>query len=300
MKKKIVSIIGVILLGGLAWYLFIKPYDYLVMFKANTFPGTINQTIKAWNNTLDSIGRIEQNNINHLKQYVQTKDSAYVYEWNITPITDSTSKIRVYIKDLDNSLKNKITIPFSDTNFEKGARNRLLDFNDLLKEHIKKFRVTIEGESELKSTYCAYVSFKGKQNEKAMGMMQNYSLLNSIILENQLQLNGPPFIEVTQWDTSTDSVYYNFCYPIIKSEKLPVHTEVKYKHFFGGKALKAIYNGNYVSSDRAWYALLDYAGNNDINAISKPIEVFHSNPNIGGNELDWKAEIFLPIKDSND
>jgi GGDEF domain-containing protein len=44
--RKIKYFIVLILLGSLVWYLFIKPYDYLVTFKANTFPGTINQTIK--------------------------------------------------------------------------------------------------------------------------------------------------------------------------------------------------------------------------------------------------------------
>jgi len=43
--------------------------------------------------------------------------------------------------------------------------------------------------------------------------------------------------------------------------------------------------------------LLDYAGNNDIEIVKKPLEVFYSNPNFGGDELKWEAQIYLPIKD---
>jgi len=43
--------------------------------------------------------------------------------------------------------------------------------------------------------------------------------------------------------------------------------------------------------------LLDYAENHDIVVDKKPLEVFYSNPNFGGDELQWEAEIFMPIKE---
>ena len=70
-----------------------------------------------------------------------------------------------------------------------------------------------------------------------------------------------------------------------------------HKQYNGVKAIKATYNGNYITSDRAWYALLDYAEKNDILIDKKPLEVFYSNPNFGGDELLWEAEIFMPIKE---
>ena len=93
-----------------------------------------------------------------------------------------------------------------------------------------------------------------------------------------------------------DSLHYNFGMPIIRSERLPMGTEIQYKRIFPKRALKAIYNGNYITSDRAWYALLDYAKNNSLEVDSTLIEVFHNNPNTGGDEENWKAEIYLPLK----
>lgn len=294
--KKITSIIGIILIGLLLWYMFIKPYDYLVTLEAKTSSGAINQTIKTWSISLDNSTIIEQTDIKNLKQKIKFNDSTYIYEWNITTINDSISKIKVFIKDVNYSLKNKITIPFSNTDFEKRTKNALMDFNKKLSEHIKKFKVTIKGESKLKSTYCAYVPLKSTQMGKALGMMKNYSLLSTILVENNVELNGKPFIEITHWDMNKDSINFNFCYPIIKNDSLPVHKLIKYKLLEDKNALKAIYNGNYITSDRAWYVLIDYAKKKNIKIEKKPIEIFYNNPNMGGNELNWKTEIYLPIK----
>ena len=97
-----------------------------------------------------------------------------------------------------------------------------------------------------------------------------------------------------------DSIVFNFCYPIIKKDSLPTIKDVVYKEFIGMKSLKAIYNGNYMTSDRAWYTLLDYAKKNAIEVDKKPIEFFFNNPNMGGDAFRWKAEIYMPLSDSNE
>ena len=246
--KKVVFVLVPLLIAGLVWYLFLKPYDYLVTFKVRTFPGTINQSIKLWNSTLNDAQLIKQEGLNHLEQTIKFSDSTYSYQWDITPITDSTSKVKVYVKDLDHSFQNKIEIPFFNTDFEKRTISTVREFNENLNEHIDKFRVKVIGKSELTSTYCAYVSVKTTQFGKAKGMMYNYPLLNTILANNGIELNGRPFIEVTEWDKETDSIYYDFCYPIIKSDSLPQHQDLKYKQFNSRNALKAIYNGNYITS----------------------------------------------------
>ncbi len=294
--KNIKYLIAFILLGSLLWYLFIKPYDYLVTFNAKTLPGTINQTIKTWNLSLDNSEITEQENINNLKQKITFNDTTYLYKWKIIALNNSTSKVKVYIKDEHHSLKNRILFPFRNTDFEKRTKNTLVDFKNKLSEHINSFKITIKGKSEISSTYCAYIPIKSKQLNKAKGMMQNYNLLSSFIFENNISLNGKPIVEITYWNMTNDSIHYNFCYPIIKNDSLPVNSIIKYKNISNKKALKAIYNGNYISSDRAWYALMDYAKNNNIEIDKKPLEIFYNNPNMGGNALKWKAEVFLPIK----
>jgi effector-binding domain-containing protein len=298
--KRLLLGIGGLLAAALVWYLFIYPYDYRVTFKVKTFPGAVNQTIKGWAITLDSSEIVSQQDLNHLDQRLQFQDSVLLYHWEIDAITDSTSRVRVYAKDQEHSLMNKLRIPFSDTDFEKRTRKTLIDFNLVLSEHIKNFKVTITGEAQLPSTYCACVTQSGPQFEKAHGMMRDYPLLGSILVDNNVQLNGPPFIEIKDWDMQTDSIHYEFCYPIIRSENLPQHPDLKYRRLFSKKAIKAVYNGNYITSDRAWYALLTYAQHKGLDVTGLPIEVFYSNPNLGGDAMQWEADIYMPLKESNE
>ena len=295
--KKFSAIIGFLTIGFLLWYLIIKPYDYLVTFKVKTSAGTINQSIKLWNTSLENSSPIQQENLKNLTQQIIVKDSTFNYDWSISSVNDSISKVNVYVTDIDHSFANKISIPFGTTDFEKRTQNTITDFIDKLKEHLNKIRVRVVGIDSTRTTYCAYIPMKGLQIEKARGMMQNYSLLTSVLSAENIEMNGTPFVEITNWNIQNDSIAYNFCFPVIKSDSLPIDPRIQYKQYSGVKALKASYNGNYITSDRAWYALLDYAGNNDIEIVKKPLEVFYSNPNFGGDELKWEAQIYLPIKD---
>lgn len=296
--KKIIAIIGVLVTGFLIWYLVIKPYDYLVTFKVKANAGTINQSLKLWNSTLENKKSIQQEDLNNLMQQINIKDSTYTYTWKIQSINDSVSKVNVYVKDVDYSFQNRISTPFGTTGFEKRTKNTVTDFIGKLKEHLKRIKIKIDGESETQTTYCAYVSVKGRQIEKARGMMKNYSFLNTVLFGNNVKSNGTPFVEITNWNMEKDSITYNFCFPIIKSDSLPKHQLIKYKYYKGVKALKATYNGNYITSDRAWYELLDHAKRENIQVYKTPVEAFYNNPNYGGNELLWKAEIYMPIKNN--
>jgi len=300
MKKTVYAIVFV-LIGGLLWYLFIKPSDYTIRFEANAIPGTINQSLKLWDQTLDTVRKIQQEgDLYHLSQEVKFGDSIHSYQWNIKPLTDSTSKVLVNIKDKQHSFANKIQVPFKENDFTKQSKKTVLDFMENLDDHTQKFKVTIVGEEDIPSKYLAYVPIKVKQFQKAGGMMKNFPYLTNELYVNGVELDGPPMIEITKWDRENDSLYYNFGQPIIRSERLPMGTDIEYKRIFSKRALKAEYNGNYITSDRAWYALLDYAEKNDIEVEDKPVEIFYNNPNTGGDELSWKAEIYMPIKEVNE
>ncbi len=290
-----------IILGGLLWYLFIKPSDYTIRFKANAIPGTINQTLKLWDQTLDTVHKIKQEgDLYHLVQKVKFGDSVHQYHWTIKPVSDTTSKVVVNVKDINHSLANKLQVPFKENDFVSRSKKTVLDFMENLDDHSKKIKVTIIGEEEIPSKYIAYIPLKVTQFQKAGGMMENFTYLTNELYNSGAELNGPPMLEVTKWDMENDSLYYNFGQPIIRSDRLPMGTDIQYKRVFGKKALKAEYNGNYITSDRAWYALLDYARKNNIEVEPKPVEIFYNNPNTGGGELSWKAFVYMPIKEDNE
>lgn len=296
LKKSIIFITIIGFIGVAVWYLF-KPYDYTVAFKTKALVGTINQTIKLWNTNLDQSKPIQQVEMDDLVQHLNFDGKNYDFHWQLSRINDSTTQVHIGIKDEQNSLKNKVYILFNNSEFEKKIKGKVSDFMFVLNTHLERFKVKVVGQSTLPTIYCAYIPVNTKQFLKAKGMMMNYDILSTFLIENDVVLDGKPIVEVTSWDKETDSISYNFCYPILKKEGLPNHPTIKYKEIKGGKALKAIYNGNYITSDRAWYTLNDYAEKNNITLKNTPIEVFNNNPNMGGDELTWEAEIYMPIKE---
>lgn len=297
--KKGIYIISMVLAMFLVWYFFIKTSDYTINFKSNTFPETVNQSIKLWNNGLDnSLGLKEIGDFKHLEQNLTVSDSVHTYEWQITASSDSTSQVTVKITDqnLGNSLSNRLQVPFTKTNFSKGSEERILNFMTILKEHVDNFKITIIGVEAIPEKHLAYIPLEKTQIEKAKGMMENSSFIGQLLTENQIKLDGPPMLEVTNWNREKDSITYNFGYPIQPDQNVPMDTEIKYKKLKKRQGLKAIYNGNYITSDRAWYALVNYANKNDISVEALPIEIFYNNPDMGGNALSWKTEVYLPVK----
>ena len=296
--KKVLIGIGVILLAGLIWYLFIKPYDYLVRFEVKTSPGTVNQMIKLWNGVLESKGSVEQESLTELSQTLVFNDSMHLYRWKTERLTDSTTLVKVYAKDVDHSFQNKIAIPFSDTDFEKRTRNILTNYVEKLQEHTDRFRVTILGEEDTPAKFCAYTELVTSQYGKAQGMMRDYNYLGGQLLKNKIELDGTPMVDIVDWNTQNDSIRFHFCYPIKRMDSLPDLGDIKFKEITSRKALKAEFNGNYIYSDRAWYVLRDYAREKGLDVTDKPLEIFYNNPNTGGDELRWKAEIFMPLEES--
>lgn len=295
--KKILFFLGFVFLGYLSWYFFIKPYDYLVTLESKTFPGAVNQSIKTWDITLENSSIRKSDDLLSLDQNVTYNDSLFLYEWRLEALNDSTTFIKVYVTDQTHSFQNRLNNLFFHTDFEKRVKNSLTDFNSNLKQHISRFKVTVIGEDQINESYCAFIRISGPQGEKAVGMMQNFGLLTSTLVEKNIELDGRPFIEVIDWDMTNDHITYDFCYPIKNKDAQFDHTLIHFREVRPRKALKAIYNGNYITSDRAWYALIDYANAQGIDIDKKPFEVFHNNPNMGGDELQWKAEIFMPLKE---
>ena len=294
--RKSFFVLGFLGIMALVWYLFIKPYDYKVSFNVATYPGTINQMIKMWNRPLENMRLVGKTPRGSLKQEIVVGKHTYQYTWDSKLLNDSVTKVEVGITEPGHKLINKITIPFLETDIEHDAKNVVTNFYDYIKEHLRITKVEVEGISTFERTFCVYIPLRTAQIDKATGMMKNYSLLTSFVIENNLHVNGKPIIEIKNWHVDEDTIQYNFCFPIVKTDTLPQNNKLKYKWLEQTKAIKAVYNGNYITSDRAWYALKHYAEKNKLKTTMKPIEVFYNNPNLGLDEIKWKAEIFLPLK----
>lgn len=299
-KKKI--IVGLFLLFSVCtiWYLFIKESDYCITFKEKTASGTIFQGIQEWtaaqqisNNEVYSI--LEKKNFCYIKQEMKSGSIQMEYTWELKPINDSITKVIVEIKDLNNSLYNRITAPFFDTNFKKEQISKITLFKNGLEKHLENFKVKIDGEGRSEEIFVAYINLTSVLQNKAQNMIRNDGIITGYLQKNNIKIIGKPLVEIENWNLDKETIVYNYCFPIDKSAKIVADALVKFKTIPAQKGLKATYYGNFRTSDRAWFAVLDYAKKNNIKLENKPLEHYLANPFNGGNELQWKTEIIIPF-----
>jgi effector-binding domain-containing protein len=299
-SKKIIIACSAFLSLFLIWYLFIKKTDYSISFKVNAATGTVFQGIQEWSNAQglkdsEKYVILEKRNFDFIKQEMTKKEVQMHYTWDITSINDSVTKVNVGIKDLNHSWYNKLTAPFFNTEFKQEQIKKITDFKKGLSEHLKNFKVRIDGEGVSEETFVAYINLKSVLQEKARYMIANDALITGFLFENQIKIIGRPYLEIVKWDLDKETIDFNYCFPVEKPTNNIVNDVVKFKTLPVVKGLKATYYGNFRTSDRAWFALMDYAKKNNLKLDNKVLEHFLSNPFNGGEELQWETKIIIPF-----
>lgn len=294
--KKILLLALLLGILALCWYFFMVPYQFVINFKAKTTPGDIIETIRIWDRKYQDYEIVAIDSVNELLHNIQLNNNRYFFTWKFELVSDSLTKVRVEISEPSDAIKNKLLVPFTNTTIEKDSEKLVKEFYDVLTSHLEITSVVVVGESENNNSFCACRSLKTAQVDKAQGMMKDYDLLTSFIAQFDLTLDGPPIVKVEKWDHEKGTLEFDFCFPIVQLDSLPTVREIEYKVIAKSKSLKAVYHGNYITSDRAWYALINFASKNNYKINGLPIEYFHNNPTLGVAQEDWKAEIYLPIE----
>ena len=300
MKSKVVQF-SIIAIGLAAiWYLFFMKNDYQYVINVKTSTGTCFQSILDWNKTMElkksasyTINNKEE--FNTIQQSMTLESYELELEWNIKRKTDSIVTIQLGVKNKTNAAQDRIEKILGTSKLETLLNEEITSFNTGIIKHLDAFKVHINGYEETPEAYVAYINVICTQKEKAAKMIMDSPYINTFLRDNNIKLLSNPFLEINSWNTQLDQLDFNFCFPISKTDSFPDHAEIKYKKVASKKAIKATFNGNYGISDRAWYALRDYAKENKIELKPSITEIFYNNPHHGEDDMGWKAEAFFEI-----
>ncbi len=300
MKKKIKVVFVCSSILFLVWYFLLKQSDYTITFNIKAATGTVFQGVQEWTaaqaiNNQEKYLINEKKNYDFLSQKITKGDKQLHYYWNIQSINDSMTKVEVNIKDENNSWYNRLTVPFVTTPFKQEQIQKIKDFKMGLEDHLKLFKVKVEGEGTTMPVYVAYISLKSVMQQKAQTMIANDGIITGYLYKNKIKIIGKPYAEITHWNRDKELLEFNYCFPVSKNAPVVADPKIKFKTIPALKGLKATYNGNFRTSDRAWFALLDYAKRNEIKLENKVLENFLANPFNGGNELEWETKIIIPF-----
>lgn len=302
MKRILVSIAFVILLaltGGIT-YLLTRPADYKAHFTVKTTPDIAYFNILNWetwnrkkfNSNFDILGTTPVSNIS---QKVTLMDTTLVFDWEFEKLNDSITVVRASVSDPDRKFYNRLTVPFMNTQFKNAVRGNLLDIKTRMEVMLKKFHFEFTGLHPFEKRSCVYVSLKSTPRGKAMAMLSSVIGLNQFVRLNNLEMNGPPFVVVHDWNEFKDSISFDFCFPIARTDAVPEHPEIKFMTVDGMDAIGTDFYGNYSITDITWYNLAEEAKKLGYQGNHKLIEVYLNDPHKGGSELEWKAEIYFGI-----
>ncbi|MDT8414603.1 MAG: GyrI-like domain-containing protein [Flavobacteriaceae bacterium] len=303
-SKKTIYLLVVLFVGFLVWYFFLNPFDYVVKFKAKASPGTVYQQVEDWvkweGYAMDTTTTVlEKTPFSQMKQRVAFINTTWDLNWTFEAENDSVTQVTIGIKDNKFSLRHRLEVPFRETDFEKSVRYSFVKFKNRLNHFLdNRIRVKIAADTLSPEIFMVYVPLKSHVKEKALNMMRHDYEVRVFIDSVLGQKVRMPIMEITHWDVEQNTITYNYGFPIDKTDSLPQSDKFLYKQLTPHKSIRSIYNGNYRTSEHAWYALWDYAKRNQIETQGSVIEIYYNNPYNGGNELEWQTDILMPLKEN--
>lgn len=306
MNKKVIATVIISIFIGLVWYLFFKKSDYIITFKEKANSGTILQGIEEWSLAQSKIKSHSCEIVDKklyksiVTKFISAKDTM-LYNWEVSAVNDSVSKVVLGIRhaNMQKSIVNRLEIPFGNTNFKVEALAIVSDFRKGLSEHLQKFKVAYNGSATSDEVFVVYLPLESVMQEKAQTMIANDNIISGFIFNNKIKMTGMPYVEITEWNQQKELLKFNYCFPVDKNTPMIADKNVKFKTLKAQKSLKATYFGNFRTSDRAWFTILNQAKKQNLVLNELPIEHYLNNPFYGGNELEWKTEVFIPYRNQN-
>ena len=303
--KKVFLFVFLFCAAGLVWYLFIKKYDYQFESTVTSGPGALYYELSEWERfgelaTSSNIEIVKKEPFSSLTQKVKIDDSSTLeMEWEIEKINDSLTGLKLNIVSEKNQLANRwdIVNPFSKSSYIDTVKQKVLSYRKELDVHQKNYKI-IDSAGFYRSPEMNCICSSSKNipiNGKAPEMMKTISLLENYVLSNNLDLKGYPFLKITKWDRDNDLIDFDFCFPVEDITNLREPWNLTIKKYPSQESLKMVYRGNYRLSHIAWFEILYKAEENNIETTGLPMEIYYNNPKINTDELNWKAEIFLPV-----
>lgn len=284
------------------WYLFLKQSDYIIRFKVPTSPGVTYALIKDWNIELEKqegaeIKILKERKYQVLQLELKKSERRYELFWNLHAENDSLTQVSLGFKQPGKSILNRITAPFFKSEFKEDIIRISKDFKEGVQVNLtEKFKVNRVVLDKLPEMNYAFVEVKKISvfNKAEQMMKHNYALISQVD-ELKIPRKGFPFVMVTDWDIDKNEIDYRLCIEIDSLVNPALRGTLKFDRLASQPSLKTIYNGNYIYSDKAWFALHDFALRKNYDVDLKPVEFFHNNPFTDTKEMEWVTEVYLPM-----
>ncbi|MBW4360161.1 SRPBCC family protein [Flavobacterium taihuense] len=192
------------------------------------------------------------------------------------------------------------------TFFNSGTPNSLSKVYDKSLVNLDKsldienntFDVKINGIVKKLETFYLRQSFTSKISDISRNANVVFSKIINFCKQNNIALNGKPFIIYQTYDTIKDLTRVSFCIPIKEQIFTSEGSDILSGKLVAFNALKTRLTGNYSYKNKALAKTSAYASANNIltgNTFSH-LEIFTIGKNESKNPSKWITDIYFPIK----
>lgn len=299
MIKKLLKLSVVLFVVFMIWFSFFKTYDHEISFNVNVPSGTMYDIITSeigWQKLGKELKIKNKDKFKSFTQEININNVPFELDWKFENVNDTNAIVRLNMLNKENSLKERYLSFFKSSNNLDSLILISKAYKTKANTFATAFRIEMNGIDTIPAQTYLYVNEKSKRDSKAGKMIKSNGHLFSKNRDSLVTKTGETFVYVQNWDLKTDDINFRYAFPVKPQDNYPTDDKVKVDKISETPALKATFYGNYSLSDQAWIALYNYAERKDISIELKPIEIFYNNPMLGGDDRQWKAEVFMPLK----
>jgi effector-binding domain-containing protein len=180
----------------------------------------------------------------------------------------------------------------------KDYEQSLTNLDKSLDIEIKTYKVKIIGIVNKLETYYLKQSFTSKIADIERNADVVFPKIEKFCTQNNISLNGRPFIIYHTYDTIKKLTKVSFCIPIKEEIFTSQGSEILSGKLLAFNALKSSLTGNYSYKDKAYKESIAHASKNSILIHSDfdHLEIFTRNKKQTKNPSKWLTELYFPLK----
>lgn len=160
------------------------------------------------------------------------------------------------------------------------------------------FSVKINGIVKKLETFYLRQSFTSKISDITRNANVVFPKIITFCKQNNLPLNGKPFIIYHTYDTINDLTRVSFCIPIKEQIFTSEGSEILAGKLVAFEALKTSLTGNYTYKNKALEKTIEYTTNKHIliGSTFSHLEIYTIGKNESLSPSKWLTDIYFPIK----
>lgn len=247
------------------------------------------------NVNMDSFNRIDQ----RLVFDAGITDSDSEVYWIFEPLEEGTRV--TWGMQGDQSFKEKLAFTLRGKNisdiFSSYLESGLQELDTQILGKMEEFSIKVNGVTRHGGGYYMYTTTATKISEiheRGATMIQQ---VTSYMQENDISINGNPFILYNQRDEENNTAIFSAAVPTPSQVVTPSGSAVLNGFLPSQRVVKTTLKGNHKNATLAWENTYDFIEKNEleIDKNGESFEIYITNPAEEENPALWVTEIYIPI-----